>query len=129
MKFRSHVGWKQYNIFAARLGLTEDAAAYTLKKLADGPYRFPAFWGPGFDWAPDHNWGGTAAIGLQEMLLQTDGDKIYLLPAWPKTWNAKFKLHAPRQTTIEGNVENGTLHDLKITPLARARDIVRTSQN
>jgi hypothetical protein len=46
LKFRSHVGWKQDNIFAARLGLTEEAAAFTLKKLADSGRRFPALWGP-----------------------------------------------------------------------------------
>ena len=22
--------------------------------------RFPSFWGPGFDWTPDHNWGEAA---------------------------------------------------------------------
>jgi hypothetical protein len=29
------------------------------------------------------------------MLMQTVGRKILLLPAWPKNWNADFKLHAP----------------------------------
>ena len=35
-------------------------------------------------------------LTLEYMLLQADGDKIYLLPAWPKTWNVSFKLR-PRQ--------------------------------
>ena len=48
--------------------------------MADGPFRFPAFWGPGYDWAPDHNWGGSGMIGLQEMLLQAVGEKIHLFP-------------------------------------------------
>ena len=125
LKFRSHIGWKQDNIFAARLGLTADAAKYTTLKLQDGPYRFPAFWGPGFDWSPDHNWGGSGMIGLQEMLLQTDGKKIYLLPAWPKNWNAHFKLHAPYETIIEGAVENGVIRNLKVTPAHREQDVVR----
>ena len=127
VKFRSHVGWKQYNLFAARLGLAEDAAKYTVLKLQDGPYRFPAFWGPGFDWAPDHNWGGTGMLGLQEMLLQCDGDKIYLLPAWPRSWNVRFKLHAPHQTTVEAMVESGVVRDLKVTPASRANDVIRLS--
>ena len=76
LKFRSYVGWKQDNIFAARLGLTQEAARLTLLKLKDSGRRFPAFWGPGFDWTPDHNWGGSGMIGLQEMLLQCDGQKI-----------------------------------------------------
>ena len=54
--------------------------------------------------------------GLQQMLMQTDGRKIMLLPAWPKGWDAEFKLHAPFQTTIQGRVENGKLLDLVVTP-------------
>lgn len=80
IKFRSHVGWKQDNIWAACLGLTEEAKRLTLAKLSNGPHRFPAFWGPGYDWTPDHNWGGSGMIGLQEMLLQTNGEQILLFP-------------------------------------------------
>lgn len=123
-KFRSHVGWKQHNIFAARLGLTDEAAELTVKKLQDSGRRFPAFWGPGYDWAPDHNWGGSGMIGLQEMLLQTDGRKIYLLPAWPKNWDVHFKLHAPYQTTIECVVKNGKVQVLEVWPESRRKDVV-----
>ncbi|MBJ6110419.1 hypothetical protein JAO73_15455 [Hymenobacter sp. BT523] len=123
-KFRSHVGWKQHNIFAARLGLTDEAAELTVKKLQDSGRRFPAFWGPGYDWAPDHNWGGSGMIGLQEMLLQTDGRKIILLPAWPKTWDVHFKLHAPYQTTVEAVVKDGKVQVLKVLPEARRKDVV-----
>ena len=123
-KFRSHVGWKQHNVFAARLGLTDEAAELIVKKLQDSSRRFPAFWGPGYDWAPDHNWGGSGMLGLQEMLLQTDGRKIYLLPAWPKTWDVHFKLHAPYQTTVEGVVKNGKLEMLKVLPESRRADVV-----
>ena len=49
IKFRSHVGWKQDNIWAACLGLTEEAKRLTLAKLSNGPHRFPAFWGPGYE--------------------------------------------------------------------------------
>jgi hypothetical protein len=124
IKFRSFIGWKQDNIFAARLGLTEDAASLTIKKLQDGPRRFPAFWGPGFDWTPDHNWGGSGMIGLQEMLLQTDGKKIYLFPAWPKTWDVHFKLYAPYSTTIEATLKNGKLTSLEVHPAERKADII-----
>ena len=124
VKFRSHVGWKQDNIFAARLGLTREAAELTMQKLKNSGRRFPAFWGPGFDWAPDHNWGGSGMIGLQEMLLQTDGEKIYLFPAWPKDWDVHFKLHAPYQTTVEAIVSNGRLTMLKVVPESRQKDLV-----
>lgn len=123
LKFRSHVGWKQDNIFAARLGLKEEAQRLTSLKLKDSGRRFPAFWGPGFDWTPDHNWGGSGMIGLQEMLMQTDGKKIYLLPAWPADWNAQFKLHAPYRTTVEATVKNGKITSLKVTPQSRSKDV------
>jgi hypothetical protein len=124
VKFRSGIGWKQDNIFAARLGLTDEAAKLAIVKLKDSGRKFPAFWGPGYDWTPDHNWGGSGMIGLQEMLLQTDGKKIYLLPAWPKTWDVHFKLHAPYQTTVEAIVKNGKLTDLKVWPEARRADVI-----
>lgn len=125
LKFRSHVGWKQDNIFAACLGLTNEAKRLNSLKLADGPYRFPAFWGPGFDWTPDHNWGGSGMIGLQEMLLQaTDDGKIHLFPAWPRHWNVHFKLHAPKNTTIEAVLKNGKVTIVQVLPKSRISDMV-----
>jgi len=91
LKFRSHIGWKQDNIFAACLGLTKEAQRLASLKMKDSELRFPAFWGPGYDWTPDHNWGGSGMIGLQEMLMQTNGEQILLFPAWPVEWNVHFK--------------------------------------
>jgi hypothetical protein len=93
-------------------------------KLKDSGRRFPAFWGPGFDWVPDHNWGGSGMIGLQEMLMQVDGKKIYLFPAWPKTWDVHFKLHAPYNTTVEGVLKNGKLIELIVIPEKRGMDVI-----
>lgn len=124
VKFRSHIGWKQDNIWAACLGLTEEAGRLALAKLSDGPHRFPAFWGPGYDWTPDHNWGGSGMIGLQEMLLQTDGERILLFPAWPEEWDVHFKLHAPGDTTVEATLKDGKVTDLKVLPESRKEDIV-----
>ncbi|MCF0051821.1 DUF5703 domain-containing protein [Dyadobacter sp. LJ53] len=124
IKNRNHTSWHQDNIFCARLGLTKEAAALTVKKLQDSGRRFPAFWGPGHDWVPDHNWGGSGMIGLQEMLMQTVGDSIYLFPAWPKDWDVKFKLHAPYNTTVEGELQNGRIMHLKVMPESRKKDLV-----
>jgi hypothetical protein len=124
IRFRSHSGWKQDNIFAARLGLTEVAADLALRKLGDSGRRFPAFWGPGFDWTPDHNWGGSGMIGLQEMLMQVDGTRIFIMPAWPANWDVHFKLHAPYNTTVEGIVKQGKVEKLEILPASRAKDVV-----
>lgn len=124
IKFRSHVGWKQDNIWAACLGLTEEAKRLTLAKLSNGPHRFPAFWGPGYDWTPDHNWGGSGMIELQEMLLQTNGEQILLFPAWSKEWDIHFKLHAPGETTVEATLKDGKVTDLKVLPESRKKDII-----
>jgi hypothetical protein len=58
------------------------------------------------------------------MLIQTDGKKILMFPAWPEKWNVEFKVHAPENTTIEGKLENGKLTNLKVTPSERKKDIV-----
>lgn len=124
IKFRSHTGWKQDNIWAACLGLTEEAQRLSLAKLSDGPHRFPAFWGPGYDWTPDHNWGGSGMIGLQEMLLQTNGEQILLFPAWPAEWDVHFKLYAPGKTTVEATLKDGKVTGLKVVPESREKDVV-----
>ncbi|WP_276484223.1 DUF5703 domain-containing protein [Paraflavitalea pollutisoli] len=124
LKFRSHIGWKQDNIFAARLGLRNEAWQMNQLKLQNSGRRFPAFWGPGFDWVPDHNWGGSGMIGVQEMLLQTDDRKILLFPAWPASQDVHFKLHAPYNTTVEAKVAGGKLVQLTVLPESRRKDVV-----
>ncbi len=110
LEMRSSKGWKQDNIWAACLGLTDEARRLNLEKLGSGPYRFPAFWDPGFDWAPDHNRGGAGMIGIQEMLLQeTPEGELLLFPAWPKEWNAKFRLHATDGRIVEAEINNGKI--------------------
>lgn len=121
------ISWHQDGIFYARMGLTDDAFEYNMQKLKDSERRFPTFWGPGHDWAPDHNWGGSGMIGLQEMLLQTIGDKIYVLPAWPKGKDVCFKLHAPRNTVIEVEYIGGKLRKCVVTPLSRRKDLILSS--
>lgn len=123
LKFRSHVGWKQDNIWAARLGLSSEAWRLTSLKLQNSERRFPAFWGPGFDWVPDHNWGGSAMIGLQEMLLQIDEKRILLFPAWPKEMDVHFKLHAPYNTTVEAELKDGKIVSLIVLPEERKKDV------
>ncbi len=124
LKFRSHVGWKQDVIWAACLGLADEAQRLLSLKLADGPYRFPAFWGPGFDWSPDHNWGGSGMIGMQEMLLQEVDSKLYIFPAWPREWNVRFKLCASRGTIVEAEMRDGQVVNVKVTPQERQHDVV-----
>lgn len=120
---RDFISWQQGGIFAARLGLTETAAEYLIKKMRDSEKRFPAFWGPGHDWTPDHNWGGSGMIGLQEMLMQCYDDKILLFPAWPKEWDVRFKLYAPYKTVVEAECRNGAMRLISVTPSERRKDV------
>lgn len=110
IEMRASKGWKQDNIWAACLGLTDEALRLNTEKLANGPYRFTAFYDPGFDWAPDINRAGAGMIGVQEMLLQetTDG-QLLLFPAWPKDVDASFKLQATDGRTVEAKIKDGKI--------------------
>lgn len=118
------ISWHQDGIFYARMGMTREAYQYNKKKLASSTRRFPTFWGPGHDWVPDHNWGGSGMIGLQEMLMQTVGTKIHILPSWPLDKDVHFKLHAPYNTTVEVNYKNGEIEKLEVYPKERENDII-----
>lgn len=123
---RGNFGWRQDDIFMAYLGLAKEAKQYILGRARrKNPLcRFPAFWGHNYDWTPDQDHGGVLMKALQAMLMQTEGRKIYLFPAWPKEWDVYFKLHAPYRTAIEGKLMNGELVELKVTPKEREKDIV-----
>jgi alpha-L-fucosidase 2 len=110
----------------AYLGLTQDvrAALGSRARRHDPTQRFPAFWGPNYDWTPDQCHGGVLLRTFQTMLLQTDGRRIVLMPAWPRQWEADFKLHAPFATVVEGKIRKGQVVDLVVTPKERAADVV-----
>lgn len=123
--------WYQSAINLARMGDTALAAKYTVAKFHHESKRFPVFYrscyaggNRDFCHVPDTDHGGVAMTALQEMLMQTDGRRILLGPAWPREWNCDFKLHAPFQTTVEGRVANGSLTVTKIVPESRRADLV-----
>lgn len=122
---RSTGCWFQDPIQAAMLGLTglaqKDVVLNFTRK--DPHLKFPAFWEGGWDYMPDEDNGGNAENALQQMLLQANGRELILLPAWPRGWNADFKLNAPFRTTLEGRVRSGKLVRLLVTPSERQRDV------
>ena len=120
--------WGQDGTESAVLGLTDVAKKAAIAEFTDyGNQRFQWFWKAGHDWIPDLDNGGSGMITLQLMLMQTDGKRIQLLPAWPKDWTADFKLHAPYNTIVEGHVSGGKVTQLKVTPETRAKDVVIVS--
>ena len=125
-KQRAKGCWVQDPIQAAMLGdaaVAKDYVTFALTRK-DPNLKFPAFWEKGNDYAPDEDDGGNGENGLQQMLMQVDGRKIMLLPAWPAGWDADFKLNAPYKTTVEGKIEKGKIISLKVTPANRMADII-----
>lgn len=119
-------GWQQDPIQAARLGLATEAARMVVGNFSrkNPACRFPAFWGPNYDWTPDQDHGSVPMIALQQMLLQSDSGKLRLLPAWPKHWDVQFKLHGPGQTTVAAEFRDGKVLRSEVRPARRAQDLV-----
>ena len=75
----------------------------------------------------DRDWGRRYTYQNQRLLywpliMSGDFDLMHpffdyyfkLLPAWPASWDASFKLHLPRKTIISGEVKDGELVDWSI---------------
>lgn len=119
-------GWHQDAIQAALLGKTREAKEMVTRNFLskhEGS-RFPAFWGPNYDWVPDQDHGSVTSRALQNMLIQTEGNKTMLFPAWPKEWNVQFKLHTSGQGVIEGKYTKGKGVKLTRRPKEMEIDVV-----
>lgn len=138
-------GWQSAPVQAAYLGLAREAARlasinfndqfihWTDNVAPDAPFprrpraRFPAFWECKMDGTPDNDHGANSANTLQAMLLQSDGKRIFLLPAWPEDWDVSFKLTATFNTTVECVYRNGSVQSLNVTPASRRADVIDLS--
>jgi hypothetical protein len=116
-RFPMDRGWGQDGTQGAVLGLTNEVRRVVVREFtAYGRKQFPWLWMP--------ECAGSGMITLQLMLMQCDGKRILLLPAWPADWTADFKLHAPYQTTVAGRVEGGKIVKLQVIPESRTKDVV-----
>ncbi len=118
-QYSLHTCWSQDDIQLALLGRSEEARRWLIGRAAHECHsesRFPGFWNAFHDWVPDVDHGGVLQLAMQYLLLQCDGEQIWLLPAWPREWNASFKLHAPGRVIVEGSVREGHLRDLIVSP-------------
>ena len=138
-------GWQSSPVQAAYLGLPREAARLVSINFNDqfirwndnidpgAPYpqrpraRFPAFWECKMDGTPDNDHGASSVNALQSMLLQSDGQKIFLLPAWPENWDVSFKLCAAGNTTVECVFRDGKVQSLQVVPKNRLADITDMS--
>ena len=128
VKAKQDLSWMATVANVAAMGDAAQARQRAIDKLSDqrAQVRFPAFFGPGHDWLPDHNWGGSGMVGLQEMLVAAEPErtgKICLFPAWPRDWDVVFKLHVPGPAVVEGELKQGKITNLSVTPKQR-RDAV-----
>jgi hypothetical protein len=114
----NNIGWQQHPMWAAYLGLADEAAELVYERATNThkESRFPAMWGPNYDWIPDQDNGGVLLMGFQSMVLQNDGEKTVVLPAWPDEWNVEFRLHSINNTVVSGKYKDGKLLEIHSDP-------------
>ena len=117
------ISWHQDNIFTACLGLEEEAKELNYQKMKSAQGRFPTFWGPGHDWIPDHNWGGSGMLGIQNMLIQETEGEIYLLPAWPADWEVEARLHLEGQAVLTFSYRENKVRVLSYDAPGRRKEL------
>ena len=122
----SYGGWQYIGVTSALLGQADTAAKILQYNCAaqNPGTRFPAMWGPIYDAVPDTDHGANILNLLQNMVMQTEKETIYLLPAFPKAWDVSFRLYADLHTLVEVEYKNGQLCRLHVTPPARTKDVV-----
>jgi hypothetical protein len=119
-------GWQYIGMVAALMGMPSMAREILTNNCAlkNPGCRFPAMWGPVYDAVPDGDHSANITNLLQLMLIQSENDKIYVLPAWPSEWDVRFKLFAGRNTYVECEYNSGKVDKLKVTPEWRLNDVV-----
>jgi alpha-L-fucosidase 2 len=126
--FSGDVGWANAwkTALYARLLDNEQAYAYLRRLIGKNtfPNLFNACW-PGRTFQIDGNFGGTA--GIAEMLLQSHGGQINVLPAIPKAWTSGHVkgLCARGGFVVEIEWVDGVLSELKILSMTGGNCKVR----
>ena len=118
--------WSQDQIDWAYCGNAEEAKEGLVRRFkhASSSCRFPLFGDENPDSCPDFDHFGSGSIALQSMVVQEVNGKIYLLPAWPKSWDVDFKLHISGNTIVRGAVCDGKLVNWSVFPQSREKDVV-----
>ncbi|MDR0757483.1 MAG: DUF5703 domain-containing protein [Tannerella sp.] len=118
--------WTQDQIMYAYAGMSEEAKEGLIHRWStySKHMRLPVFGAESPDYVPDLDHNGSGSVALQRMVVQEVGDKIYVLPAWPREWDGSFKLRLHNNTVIQGAVKNGKVENLNISPENRRKDMV-----
>jgi hypothetical protein len=146
-----NVGWCQDLLQAASLNLTDAATSLLIERAAIGPvisgctsanqkgcttagsggfFRFRGFTPDGEAGGnqPNNNQLSGMRTGLNKMLMMPLDDEkrsMILFPSFPThMWNVRYKLQAPRNTTVEASCQEGNLEYLIVTPPSRLADMV-----
>lgn len=128
--------WRYDAQDAALLGDAAAALSYVeARVLRQGRTENSSF--PGYlasdaaDGAPQLESNGIVAVTLQKMLLQTDGRRILLFPAWPRSLDVDAKLHVPaaaaagaEPATVRVVLSAGELRTVDVSPESRRADVV-----
>lgn len=123
--YPSYSGWQYQGIVAAKLGMDEmaqDVLTHNVRLKNPGT-RFPAMWGPIYDGVPDTDHGANIIHLLQQMVMQTEKENIYLFPAFPKKWDVSFRLHPDKKTTVTVEYEKGKLRKIDVNPKSEEKRI------
>ena len=119
---------------SAILGNAQAALGYIIPRvLHQGTCEGSSF--PGYlardpaDGAPQVESNGIVAVTLQKMLLQTDGERILLFPAWPRGIYVDTKLHVPAAAgrdaaTLRIVTRQGEVEVLEVDPVYRKADVI-----
>lgn len=118
--------WTQDQIHWAFAGNAAECAKGLVERYrnASTMCRFPLYGKEGPDSCPDLDHFGAGSTALQKMIVQEADGKIFLLPAWPDSWDADFRLHLSGNSVITGTVKDGKLLKWEISPESRKNDVV-----
>ncbi|GMQ59386.1 DUF5703 domain-containing protein [Vallitalea sediminicola] len=103
-------GWSQTAVWAARLGLADEASELLLKQFQcssvfpSGMMFSPGNIVPNRPDIPECGYFDTIGVmttAVNEMLIQDYTDKLDILPAWPKDEFVHFKLHSQFGKVVE----------------------------
>ncbi len=109
------VGWGYDSNVAALLGLTHEAAEIVKSRMANSnaAYRWPATWGPNFDWLPDQCHGGNLMATINYMLLQSCRRQDPALPGLAEGLGREFQAACAQADHRRGHAERRHNHRLE----------------